>query len=161
MDGVLKFWTDGSCEPNPGPGGWGYTTSDGREAFGGARETTNNRMELTAILEAMRTLKNGEQAVIYSDSQYAVNGLTVWHDAWKRRGWKRKGAEIPNRDLWLALEAEIQRVGVMFRWVKGHDGNPGNERADELAGIARIRVAEATEEMHPVDEFEMPREMFA
>lgn len=142
---MTEIWTDGACEPNPGLGGWGYLMrgNDGltREHCGGDEATTNNRMELTAILMALKALPDLAMAVIYSDSQYAVNGLTVWRSRWARRDWRKKGGrDMPNRDLWLALEAEILRVKATFRWVRGHAGNDGNERADKLADIGRARV---------------------
>ena len=140
---MTEVWTDGACQPNPGLGGWGYMAraADGRvtEAFGGDRHTTNNRMELTAILMALKALPDQAVAVIYSDSQYAVNGLTSWSKNWARRDWRKKdGAEIPNRDLWLALEEQKMRVDARFRWVRGHSGNTGNERADRLADVGRL-----------------------
>lgn len=140
-----EAWTDGACEPNPGPGGWGYLLhrEDGCriEDCGGERATTNNRMELTAILMALKALPDRAMAVIYSDSQYAVNGLTVWSRGWARREWHTKhGAPMPNRDLWLALEEQKRRVRASFRWVRGHSGNEGNERADALADAGRNKV---------------------
>lgn len=143
--GMTEVWTDGACEPNPGVGGWGYLMkrADGCrvEDCGGDRATTNNRMELTAILMALKALPDGAMAVIYSDSQYAVNGLTVWSKGWARRNWlKKDGSEMPNRPLWLALEEQKQRVKASFRWVRGHNGNRGNERADALANAGRLKV---------------------
>ncbi len=140
-----EVWTDGACEPNPGLGGWGYVMhrADGCrvEDCGGDAETTNNRMELTAILMALKALPDGAVAVIYSDSQYAVNGLTVWGKAWAKRNWHKKdGLPMPNRDLWLALEAQKRRVRATFKWVRGHNGNAGNERADALASAGRAKV---------------------
>lgn len=140
---LLQVWTDGACVPNPGVGGWGYTlkAADGSqrgEAFGGERHTTNNRMEMQAILMALRALPDGAAAVVYSDSQYCINGLTIWRKGWKRRDWRKKGgAPLLNRDLWLELEAETARVKATFLWVRGHNGDPGNERADALAERGR------------------------
>lgn len=134
----MQIWTDGSCEPNPGPGGWGWHGDDGRQAYGGQPNTTNNRMEMTAILNALVELPDGCEVVVYSDSQYCIKGLTAWRAGWKRKNWTRRGEAIPNRDLWLALEAQLLRLKVEFRWVRGHDGNEGNERADALANEGRI-----------------------
>lgn len=137
----MLIWTDGACEPNPGLGGWGWHRCDGAHACGGERDTTNNRMEMTAILEAMRALPDGAAATLYSDSQYCVHGLTSWSAGWAKRNWHRKNGEpMPNRDLWLALEAEKARVRVSFRWVRGHNGDPGNERADRLAEQGRCHA---------------------
>lgn len=138
-------YTDGSASPNPGCGGWGYMIQrpDGRviESSGGERETTNNRMELTAILMAMLALDDGAAIVIYSDSQYAVNGLTVWSKKWARLNWRKKGGgPMPNRDLWLELEVQKMRVRARFLWVRGHNGDRGNERADKLANAGRLNV---------------------
>lgn len=140
-----QVWTDGACAPNPGPGGWGYLMLRPGggivEEFGGELITTNNRMELTAILMALKSLGDGKPAVIHSDSQYAVSGLTVWSKSWARRGWHKKdGNQMPNRDLWVALEAQKQRVRAAFKWVRGHSGDPGNERADALAGLGLMTV---------------------
>ena len=140
-----QAWTDGACEPNPGLGGWGFVMrrADGStaEECGGERETTNNRMELTAILRALAALADDAAIVIYSDSQYAVNGLTVWSKKWAERNWHKKdGSPMPNRDLWIALEAQKVRVRAAFLWVRGHNGDVGNERADALASVGRLKV---------------------
>lgn len=141
---MTEIWTDGACEPNPGAGGWGYRIehADGRvvEEFGGEKFTTNNRMEMTAILQALRTLAPCAEATVYSDSQYCVNGLTVWSIGWAKRDWRKKGEDMPNRDLWLALEEQKRRVKARFVWVRGHSGNEGNERADYLAALGRLDV---------------------
>ena len=137
---AVRIWTDGACYPNPGPGGWGWHRSDGEQAYGGVRETTNNRMELTAILEALKALPDGAQATVYSDSQYCVNGLTVWARGWEREDWKKKGEPMPNRDLWMALHEQKQRVVARFEWVRGHNGNEGNERADRLAAMGQAQA---------------------
>lgn len=137
------IYTDGSCEPNPGPGGWAFVAYEGRQeaaqGSGAAASTTNNRMELQAVLEALWWL-DGRPARIFSDSQYAVKGINTWSSAWKRQGWKRKWrgkpAELLNADLWKAIDA-ARKPGQLVEWVRGHNGNAGNERADELAGIAR------------------------
>lgn len=141
---MIEAWTDGGCEPNPGTGGWGYVLNGypGKsapvEAFGGEVDTTNNRMEMTAILEALAALPDGAAVTVYSDSQYCVKGMNEWHAGWARRDWHKKdGQPMPNRDLWLALNVQRQRVRARFQWVKGHAGTAGNERADELAGMGR------------------------
>lgn len=137
---MLSIWTDGACEPNPGIGGWGWHSSDGRQGIGGEIETTNNRMEMTAILEALKQIPDGEAVTVHSDSQYCVKGLTEWHNAWKQRGWKKKGVPMPNRDLWIALDEQTQRLDVSFKWVRGHNGDEGNEKADDLASQGRLSV---------------------
>lgn len=129
----MDIWTDGSCHPNPGTGGWGYARSDGVEACGGERKTTNNRMEMKAILEALNKLPDGHKATVYSDSQYCVKGLTTWRNGWKKKGWRKKGADMPNRDLWIALDGHLERLDISVKWVRGHNGNRMNEKADELA----------------------------
>lgn len=141
-----QIWTDGACEPNPGFGGWGYLMlrQDGChvEDCGGEVGTTNNRMEMVAILAALRALPDRAHAVVYSDSQYCVNGLTIWSAAWEKRQWRKKdGTDMPNRDLWLLLHAQKQRLKAGFKWIRGHNGDAGNERADALAAIGRTKVA--------------------
>jgi ribonuclease HI len=143
MDEKIEIWTDGACEPNPGNGGWGWHRSDGMSGTGGMGGTTNNRMEMTAILEALRELPNGAAATVYSDSQYCINGLTTWRTGWKRRDWMKKGSAIPNRDLWIALEEQLLRLNAQFKWVRGHNGDPGNERADQLASEGRLMFLNA------------------
>lgn len=138
----MEIWTDGACEPNPGIGGWAWHNSLGERDFGGVRETTNNRMEMTAILEALRKLPTGAEATIYSDSQLCVKGLTIWRGGWKKKLWRKKGGDMPNRDLWIELEAQLARTRPTFKWVKGHSGNPGNEKADRLAERGRQRYME-------------------
>lgn len=136
-------WTDGACDPNPGVGGWGWHRNDGTSDFGGEPETTNNRMEMTAILNALKALPDGARAIVHTDSQYCVNGLTVWAAGWARKDWRKKGEPMPNRDLWLALDAEKKRVRADFRWVRGHNGDVGNEKADRLAVMGRETLAVA------------------
>lgn len=131
----MKIWTDGGCNPNPGIGGWGWVRSDGVEDCGGKRDTTNNRMEMTAIIEALSKLPDGQKVVVYSDSQYCIKGLTIWHRGWKAKNWMKKGEPMINRDLWLELDQHSSRLDVKFLWVKGHNGDQMNERADELATI--------------------------
>lgn len=133
----MEIWTDGACESNPGLGGWGWHRSDGRSACGGEEETTNNRMEMTAILEALRELPDGAHATVYSDSQYCVKGLTSWRHGWKKKNWMKQGKPMPNRDLWIDLEEQLCRLNVSMKWVKGHAGDQGNEKADQLANFGR------------------------
>lgn len=138
---LLVIWTDGACEPNPGLGGWGWHRSDGMSECGGVLETTNNRMEMTAILESLKALPDGKRVILYSDSQYCVNGLTIWSASWERKGWMKNRQPMPNRDLWLALDEQKRRLNVEFRWVRGHNGDAGNERADRLAEEGRRNFA--------------------
>lgn len=138
-------WTDGACQPNPGAGGWGFTMASPCgaviEATGGNANTTNNRMELSAALEAMQAVPDGASVVVHSDSTYVVHGMQSWRHAWRRRGWcTKKGQPIPNGDLWQRLDQQAQRVHCRFCWVRGHRGNPGNERADTLAAVGRADV---------------------
>ncbi len=138
------IYTDGACQGNPGPGGWGYVILDdgtaGAERCGGERKTTNNRMEMQAVIEALRALRKGEEVTIYTDSTYLKNGITSWIHKWKRNGWKTSaGQPVKNDDLWREMLQLTEPRAVTFRWVKGHAGNRWNERADELArkGIPR------------------------
>jgi ribonuclease HI/SAM-dependent methyltransferase len=128
---------DGACKGNPGPGGWGAILEcDGteRELFGGERGTTNNRMELTAVIEALQALKQRCQVVVHTDSQYVQKGITEWLPNWKRRGWKTAAKEpVKNADLWVRLDELAQGHEIRWLWVKGHAGHAGNERADRLA----------------------------
>ena len=134
---MLDIYTDGACSGNPGPGGWGVLIIDGetrREFCGGERETTNNRMELTAAIRALEETADDGPVRLHTDSQYVKNGINDWIRNWKRNGWKTSAKKpVKNKDLWEALDALIQDRAVDWRWVKGHAGHPGNERADELA----------------------------
>ena len=135
----VTIYTDGGCEPNPGTGGWAAILScDGKhkELSGGAPNTTNNRMELTAALEALKALKRPCTVLLYTDSEYVKKGITEWLPSWKRRGWKRKTGGIKNLDLWQELDALAQTHDIEWRWVRGHSGDPFNERCDELASQA-------------------------
>lgn len=129
--------TDGACRGNPGPGGWGALLESGRhvkELFGGEHKTTNNRMELSAVIEALNVLNRPCDVTIVTDSRYVMQGVTEWMDNWKRRGWKTASRKpVKNQDLWQLLDEALQHHDVKWRWVKGHAGHPGNERADELA----------------------------
>lgn len=133
----VSIYTDGGCEPNPGVGGWAAILSykeHYRELSGGERDSTNNRMELTAAIEGLSALTRVSEVVVFTDSEYVRKGITEWLPAWKRRGWVRKGGEIKNLDLWKRLDLLHQKHQVEWRWVKGHAGDPMNERCDELAG---------------------------
>lgn len=140
---AVDMWTDGACKGNPGPGGWGVLMRWGateRELFGGERVTTNNRMELTAVIEGLRALTRPVPVTLHVDSQYVMQGVTSWVAGWKRNGWRTSAKQpVKNQDLWQALDAELGRHQVRWVWVKGHDGDPGNEKADELAnrGVPR------------------------
>jgi ribonuclease HI len=133
----VVVYTDGACKGNPGPGGWGVWMVSGpheKELWGGERSTTNNRMELTAVIEALNLLKRPCDVVLYTDSEYVRKGITEWIVGWKRRGWKTADNKpVKNADLWQTLEQAATRHRVDWRWVKGHAGDPGNERADSLA----------------------------
>jgi ribonuclease HI len=133
----VEVYTDGACRGNPGPGGWGALLVSGqhrRELWGGESATTNNRMEMTAAIEALAALKRRCQVDLYTDSQYVRNGITEWLPQWKQRGWKTADRKpVKNADLWTRLESEMARHEVRWHWVKGHAGHAGNERADELA----------------------------
>ena len=138
----VTIYTDGACKGNPGPGGWGAWLKAGdheKEMFGGERNTTNNRMELTAVIEALASLKRSCRITIYTDSEYVRKGMTEWIAGWQRRGWKTAdGKPVKNVELWQRLDALRKLHEVDWRWVKGHAGDPGNERADALAnkGVA-------------------------
>jgi ribonuclease HI len=133
----VEIHTDGACSGNPGPGGWGAILTWGerqRELKGGAAETTNNRMEMTAAIEALGALKRPCRVDLYTDSVYLRDGITQWLKRWKANGWKTAGKKpVKNVDLWEALEAALERHDVTWHWVKGHAGHDLNERADELA----------------------------
>jgi len=145
MSEVVDIYTDGACKGNPGPGGWGVWLKWGdheRELFGGELETTNNRMELTAVIEALASLKRRCKVRLHTDSQYVHNGISIWIHDWKKRGWRTADKKpVKNVDLWQRLDEQVQKHDVEWVWVRGHDGNPGNERADELAnrGAAELR----------------------
>ena len=134
---VVDIFTDGACSGTPGPGGWGAILRSGsreRELFGGEGDTTNNRMELTAVIEALKALKRPVQARVHTDSQYVQKGISEWIHAWKRRGWRTAGKQpVKNADLWRALDEQAVRHRVEWLWVRGHAGHAENERADALA----------------------------
>lgn len=136
----MKVFTDGGCKGNPGPGGWGAILRYGdavKEIYGSELETTNNRMELQAAIEALALLKRPCEVSITTDSQYLRQGITQWIYNWKKRGWKTADKKpVKNQDLWQQLDELTQKHQVEWLWVKGHAGHPENERADELANIA-------------------------
>ncbi len=136
-DDKITIYTDGACKGNPGPGGWGAWLRSGeheKELWGGERLTTNNRMELTAVIEALTAVKRSSRVELHTDSQYVRQGITTWIHNWKRRGWKTADKQpVKNIDLWQRLETLAAEHHVDWRWVKGHSGDTGNERADALA----------------------------
>jgi len=142
---TVEIYTDGACSGNPGPGGWGAVLryrGVTREMCGGEPETTNNRMELMATIQALEALSRPVEARIHTDSTYVKDGITRWIHRWKTNGWKTaKRKPVKNADLWTRLDAALARHRVEWIWVKGHAGDPGNERADALAaeGLARVR----------------------
>jgi ribonuclease HI len=143
----VTIYTDGACKGNPGPGGWGVLLQgEGgvhKELFGGEPDTTNNRMEMTAVIEALKALKRPCNVLLYLDSEYVRKGITEWIKGWKARGWKTADKKpVKNMELWQQLDDLVEHGGhkITWRWVKGHNGDPGNERADELAnkGVASV-----------------------
>ena len=137
MTKTVEIYTDGACRGNPGPGGWGALLLCGghrKTLHGGESDTTNNRMELTAAIEALNALKGSQQVVLHTDSKYVLDGINSWMSGWKKRGWKTAAKKpVKNQDLWEALDGAIQRHDIEWIWVKGHAGDPGNEEADALA----------------------------
>lgn len=133
----IDIFTDGACKGNPGPGGWGALMVAGehkKELFGGELNTTNNRMELKAVIEALSSLTRPCEVIVHTDSQYVQKGISEWIHGWKARGWKTAAkAPVKNVDLWQALDAAQARHQIQWRWVRGHSGHVGNERADVLA----------------------------
>ena len=138
-EGVVEIHTDGACRGNPGPGGWGALLEfDGqeKELFGGEAATTNNRMELTAVIRALEALSRPSRVVLYTDSQYVQKGIQQWIHSWKRNGWKTADKKaVKNKELWLELDELRRRHDIEWHWVKGHAGHPENERADALANF--------------------------
>lgn len=133
----VDAYTDGACKGNPGPGGWGVLLVYGdhrKELSGGEAQTTNNRMELQAVIEALKSLKRTARVRIHTDSQYVHKGISEWIMGWKRKGWKTAdGKPVKNQDLWMELDGLSASHEVQWKWVKGHAGHPGNEAADKLA----------------------------
>ena len=144
---MIEIFTDGACSGNPGPGGWGAILRKGeteKELFGGELQTTNNRMEMMAVIEALRALKGPVEARVHTDSQYVQKGISEWIHGWKRRGWKTAGKEpVKNEDLWREMDRLAAQHKIEWIWVKGHAGHAENERADELAnkGMRQVRAS--------------------
>ena len=133
---LVTIYTDGACDPNPGPGGWAVLLRFGsheKELTGGEPDTTNNRMELTAALQALHALKRPCQVEFYTDSEYLKRGITEWMPGWRKRNWRRKGGALANVDLWQALDVALGPHQVHWHWVRSHVGEPVNERVDRLA----------------------------
>jgi ribonuclease HI len=139
MSDPVIIYTDGACRGNPGPGGWGAVLSykgNTKELYGGERETTNNRMELLAVINALEALTKPSPVQINSDSKYVLQGITEWMENWKKRGWKTASkSPVKNEDLWRRLDAARTPHRIEWLWVKGHSGDKGNDRADELANL--------------------------
>ena len=140
---VVEIYTDGGCAPNPGPGGWAAVLRYGehvKEISGAEADTTNNRMELRAAIEALRALTRPCRVVLYTDSEYLKKGVTEWLPAWKARGWTRRQGSLKNVELWMELDRQLSRHQVEWRWVRGHSGVPDNERCDRMVQEARNRL---------------------
>jgi ribonuclease HI len=144
MSKVIHIWTDGACLGNPGPGGWGALlrwNGHEKELSGGEPDTTNNRMELMAAIQALEALKRPSEVILTTDSQYVRKGITEWMFNWKKNGWKTSAKKpVKNADLWLRLDQAVARHQIDWKWVKGHSGHPENEKADELASEAAKNV---------------------
>ncbi len=142
---IVNVFTDGACRGNPGPGGWGALLIAGRHRrtlHGGEPDTTNNRMELTAAIKALNALQGPRKVILHTDSKYVMDGINEWLPNWKNRGWKTAAKKpVKNKDLWQELDTAVGRHEIDWRWVKGHDGNPGNETADELANLGIDELA--------------------
>lgn len=149
----LLIWTDGACKGNPGDGGWGALLrwkNHTLELFNGARETTNNKMELQAVIAALRVVNRPVHIVIHTDSSYVKDGITKWIHGWKRNRWLTAAKKpVKNAELWQALDELVSRHDIEWVWVKGHDGDPGNEKADELANLG-VEVARGKLEAPPL-----------
>ncbi len=145
MTKVVEIYTDGACRGNPGPGGWGAVLIAGRHRktlHGSDPETTNNRMELTAAIEALNALKGSRKVRLHTDSKYVMDGITSWMANWKKRDWKTTAKKpVKNKDLWQALDEAAERHDIDWVWVRGHVGNPGNEEADALANRGADEVS--------------------
>ena len=140
MMNKVEIFTDGACKGNPGPGGWGAILRYGateKEIYGASKNTTNNIMELTAVIESLKNLKKPCELIITTDSKYVKNGITEWIHNWKKNGWRTAAKkEVKNKELWIELDSLIQIHSITWDWVKGHSGHPENERADLLANVA-------------------------
>ena len=135
----VTIYTDGACEPNPGPGGWAALLIFGKydkELWGAELQTTNNRMELTAAVQALGALSQPCLVEFYTDSEYLRRGITEWLPDWRRRGWKRKSGKLANQDLWKLLETAVEQHDIRWHWVRGHAGDRYNQRVDRLARTA-------------------------
>lgn len=143
---AVEIFTDGACSGNPGPGGWGAILrwrGEEKEIYGGEPDTTNNRMEMMAAIQALEGLKRATNVVLYTDSTYLRDGITKWIHGWKRNGWKTAAKKpVKNEDLWRRLDDALADHEIDFRWVKGHSGHPENERADELARLGTEAAAQ-------------------
>jgi ribonuclease HI len=152
MSGTVEIYTDGACKGNPGAGGWGVLLQyDGRkrELYGGEAHTTNNRMELTAVIRALEALKRRCKVRLHTDSQYVQLGISVWIHNWKKRGWRTADNKpVKNDDLWRRLDVLATRHDIDWVWVRGHAGNDGNEQADALAnrGVAEVLTGSKEEQ---------------
>lgn len=155
---LVHLFTDGACSGNPGPGGWAYilrhpVTRAEREAFGSEHHTTNNRMELIAVIEGLSALSRPSKVEIFSDSKYVLSGLSEWLNQWKRRGWKTASkTPVKNEDLWRRLDDLRARHALTYHWIRGHDEHPENERCDALAVAAREAIAKKTDSSRDVIE---------
>ncbi|MEQ9096987.1 MAG: ribonuclease HI [Phycisphaerales bacterium] len=144
---MVELYTDGACSGNPGPGGWAYIlrhpgSGSEKEACGGEKATTNNRMELMAVIRGLEALARPTRVELYSDSQYVLKGLKEWMASWKKRGWKTASKQpVKNQDLWMRLDELMVEHALSFHWVRGHNDHPENERADRLAVAARDEAA--------------------
>ncbi len=141
---MLKIWTDGSCLGNPGPGGWAFIATDGKntaERSGGERDTTNNRMELTAVIRAIRAARRHNELEIHTDSQYVKNGMQTWIKNWRKNNWRTADKKpVKNKELWIMLDELASQIKIHWVWVRGHNGNEMNERCDELARAAAEKM---------------------
>ena len=141
---ALEIYTDGACQGNPGPGGWGaiiyYPSGEIKRLSGGEKDTTNNRIEMQAVIEALAAVNDSEGVVLYSDSKYLLKGVTEWMSGWKKKSWKTaSGSPVKNKDLWQKIDGYQQSLDIQWRWVKGHSGDPKNEAVDALARAAVVR----------------------